>query len=225
MKKIVLATAATLALSTSVMAFNLVDENENVVIGAAFDVEGSDNNSKVGTPQWAGNPSAGRYGTDKDAAYEISVSIEETVEDFDFGTRKTLTIYNHGDTEMFDGGYSKKATNYGADLTYSVYYKITKYFKPYIGAGLGVNRNTFDGEGTDLTSKTSYKPTLNGVVGASGNVIAGIGYYAEYKYRLADNFKNQLFIVEDSSGHPQATRFDVDGVNGGQFMLGLNYKF
>jgi len=224
MKKIILATAAILALSTSAMALNLIDENEDVVIGIGLDVEGSDNNSMTGTPEYPGSPTAGRYGTDKDAGYELKIAFEENVEDFAFGSRKTITIYNHGDAEMFDGHYSKKSTNYGADLTYSIYYKITKYFKPYLGAGFGINRRTFDGEGDDITLKTSYEPTLNGVVGASGNVIAGIGYYAEYKYRLADH-SEQKFIVQDSSGTLDVKKFDVNGVHGGQFMVGLNYKF
>ena len=227
MKKIVLATVAVAALSTSVMGLDLVGENESIVIRGGADAQGKDYNSFVGTHAWPGSVTAGRTGRDKDMGYELAIELEENVEDFEFGSRKTLNLYNHGDAVMYDGKVSKNSTNYGLDFTYSVYYKVTQYFKPYIGAGFGINRRTFNGEVDDAATSVNYEPTLNAVVGASGNVIAGIGYYVEYKYRLADNVENQLVLVDVTNGIglPAAHRFDVKGVSGDQILVGLNYKF
>ena len=227
MKKIVLATAATLALTTSVMALDLVGENESIVIRGGADAQGKDYNSKVGTVAWAGYVEAGRTGRDKDMGYEISIELEEDVKNFEFGSRKTLNLYNHGDAVMYDGKVSKNSTNYGLDFTYNVFFKATQYFKPYIGAGLGVNRRTFEGELSDSATYVEYEPTLNAVVGASGELIVGIGYYVEYKYRFAHNVENQVFAVDVTNGPglPEFHRFDVEGVNGDQILVGLNYKF
>ena len=227
MKKIVLTTAAVIALSTSAMAFDLVGDNESIVIRGGVDAQGKDYNSFVGTYAWPGNVTAGRTGRDKDMGYEIAIEIEEDVKDFEFGTRKTLNLYNHGDAVMYDGKVSKKSTNYGLDFTYNIFYKVTKYFKPYVGAGVGINRRTFNGELADAATSINYEPTLNAVIGASGDVVVGIGYYVEYKYRFADKVKDQLFAVDVTNGPglPEFHRFDVEGVSGDQILVGLNYKF
>lgn len=231
MKKIMTSVLAAVALSTSAMAFDLVGEDESVIIRFGADAEGKDYNSQVGNINYPGSPTAGRTGVDRDAAYEFAIDIEKNVADGEWGTKKSFTLYDHGDAIRYDGKVSRETSNIGLDFTYSVYYKVNEHFKPYVGGGFGINQRKRTGELANSAESTNYEPTLNAVIGVSGEIYKNFGYYVEYKYRFADNVDDELVFVDPGAGGlPIADpdnwhRVDADGVDGGQIMIGISYKF
>jgi len=152
----------------------------------------------------------GGIGDKKDMGYEIAFGVEKKVDDFRFGTRIMNTIYNYGDKTYYQVGSETLNTNYGLEMSMSKFYKMTQYFKPYLGAGFGINKS----KTTDSISATKiehYAPTLHIMAGISGELIVGIGYYVQVKRRFADNYS--LGGIE------------VDGVNGTMTTAGVSYQF
>jgi len=242
MKRTIFTVLMVFVLSSSVMASGVIDktlEKNDVIFRLGYEVTGDDDDSKNIKYSTSGNPcstdgSCGKYGLDRDAAYEFSIGLEEKVDDFKFGTRKMLTIYNDGDAVFHNGHFTSDVTNAGIEATYAVFYKATKYFKPYLGAGLGVNRQTNDDE-SEWRENENYSPTFVTKAGISGELFAGFGYYVEYKYRFADNKKISVFtrhnddgsIIVPGSGLSDFNTVDIEieGVDGGRFMAGISYQF
>jgi len=202
--KTILSTTAALLLTTTMFAADEITHEHNRfeemskhferVIRIGVDVQGNQNDVDAGT------------GDKKDMGYEIAFGAERKVDDFRFGSRVMNTIYNYGDKTYYKGGTETLNTNYGFEITMSRFYKATQYFKPYLGAGFGINKS----KTTDNTSnkmQESYAPTLHIAGGVSGEVVVGIGYYVEVKRRFADN--SAL----------------IDGVDGTMTTAGLSYQF
>jgi len=239
MKKIVLATLAAMALSSSVMALDLVDENENLIFRIGADLEGTQNDAKDVVLDSDGNPTCngacGKLGKDKDMGFEISFGTEEKVNDGEFGSRNIINLYNHGDAEIHNGGLVTDTTNMGVEATYELFYSLNKYFKPYIGAGAGINRQTVDytarGDSggafmPDMTrdrEKEVYEPTLHVLAGISGDIYEGLGYYVSAKYRFADTSTTIMPFRQE--GNIVSKTIEITGVNGEEYMIGLSYRF
>jgi len=200
----------------------------DIIFRLGYEVTGDDDDAKTLNYDTNGNPcpdgACGKYGFDRDAAYEFSIGLEEKVDDFKFGTRKMLTIYKDGDGTFHNGNFTSDVTNAGIEATYSVFYKATKYFKPYLGAGLGINRQTNDDEG-QWRDNEEYSPTFVTKAGISGELFAGFGYYAEYKYRFADNKKISVPHRIGPSLIDGYVDIEIEGVDGGRFMAGISYQF
>jgi len=219
MKKIVLASIATMLLVSPVMAEDKnIRDTHDVVISFGVDVKGKQYDSWQGTPAYVGSPTAGRTGTDKDMGYELSIGLEEKVEDFEFGTRKMLTIYNFGDATTHDGKYQTYDSDYGIESTLEVYFKATKYFKPYLGLGFGINKAKHSDSGGNLNMET-YSPTLHAVAGAAGELIVGLGYYVQVKQRFANNLNTNYDVFGSTIA------LELDTVNGTTTTAGVSYQF
>jgi len=146
-------------------------------------------------------------GDKKDMGYEVAIGLERKVENFRFGTRIMNTFYNYGDATYYKaGGQKTYNTNYGLEMSMSRFYKATQYFKPYLGAGFGINKSkTTDNYSNN--KEVTYAPTLHLLAGISGELIVGIGYYVEVKRRFADN--SNL----------------IDGVDGTMTTAGVSFQF
>jgi len=240
MKKILMVASVALALSTQLMAYDLINDNEDFVIRIGMDLEGSQNDARNIIYDTEGNPTCGnglcgKIGMDKDQAYELGFALEKKVNDNEFGSRKLVTLYNYGDAKIHNGGLVTNNNNAGAEFTYEVFYKIKSYIKPYIGAGFGINRSTVDYEERDGRildvsydrNRIEYKPTLHVTLGLTGEIYKGFGYYATYKYRYADTSETTIPFSGDREGvaGPYSKTVKVDGVDGGQWILGLSYQF
>jgi len=240
MKKIILSTVAVLALSSSVMAFDLAGENESIFVRFGINAEGTQNNAKNVVLDSQGNATCGdglcgKIGEDKDMGYEFTFGIEEKVADGQWGSRKMVTIYDHGDSTIHNGGLVTENKNIGVEGTYEIFYSVNKYIKPYVGAGFGINRSSVDYEarssegGAFLPSMTydrekeNFKPTLHSTVGISGDIFKNFGYYVSYKYRLGDTSTTVLPFRQE--GTVVNKTIEIDGVSGGQFMVGFSYRF
>ena len=235
MKRIIISSMALVALSTSAMALDLLDKDESVVVRVAMDVEGSQNDSEFIVLDTAGSPcnqQCGKYGADYDAAFEISAAFEEEVADGEFGSNKVVTYYDRGDAKIFNGKYlTTNVSDRGLEFTYEVFYKFNQYFKPFVGAGFGINQEKVDYQRRDgklpSTSydrdRTEYTPTVNAVVGITGEVFAGIGYYANYKYRLADSSSTTTPAQINNVWTNREIK--IDHLDSGQFLAGISYKF
>ena len=161
-----------------------------------------------------------KKGLDKNVGYEFSVGAEEKVEDFSWGSRRLMTLYNYGNGTYYNAPYQAQTRNYGAETTMARYYKMTQYVKPYLGLGLGININDFDDNGLSKNSQ-NFQLTVNAVGGVSGELFVGIGYFVEYKYRFASNITEQL-VLKDGTG---SVEVENKGVSGGQVMAGVSYQF
>ena len=202
MKTVTLAAAAMMLTSTLAMGaehahekgyFEEMSKQYERVLRIGVDVEGNQDDVKDGS------------GDKKDMGYEIAFGLEKKVDDFRFGSRIMNTFYNYGDKTYYEGGNKTLNTNYGAEISMSRFYKATQYFKPYLGAGFGINKSKTT-DGADLRVET-YAPTLHLVGGVSGEVIVGIGYYIQVKRRFADHTK------------------EIDGVDGTMTTAGVSYQF
>lgn len=150
---------------------------------------------------------SGGVGDKKDMGYEIAFGVEKKVDDFRFGTRIMNTIYNYGDKTYYrQNGSETKNTNYGLEMSMSKFYKATQYFKPYLGAGFGINKSKTTYSDSSAMDER-YAPTLHIMAGVSGEVIVGIGYYVQVKRRFADNTNL------------------IDGVDGTMTTAGVSYQF
>lgn len=203
MKTITLATAALMLTTTMAMAeesehmserFMEMSKNYDKIIRIGVDVRGNENDVKAGT------------GDKKDMGYEIAFGAEKKVDDFRFGSRIMNTFYNYGDKTYYQGGNKTLNTNYGAEISMSRFYKATQYFKPYLGAGFGINKSKTTHSGSSAMEER-YTPTLHLIAGVSGEVIVGIGYYVEVKRRFADHTDQ------------------IDGVNGTMTTAGISHQF
>ncbi len=228
MKKVLLSVAVLATLSTSGMAQDFVGENENIIIRIGADIEGNSKDLTL-VPS-----TTNKYtGTEQDMAYEIGFGIEENIENYNFGTRKMLTFYNDGDAVIHNGGLLTNVSNLGLEATYEVFYKVNKFFKPYAGAGIGINQQkiNLDARGgvmPDVTydrDTTKYTPTVQAVIGVTGQFGAGFGYYVNAKYRFADEKTTSIPFKEGGGAAVSTKIVEVDGVSGEQFMVGLSYKF
>ncbi len=228
MKKVLLSVVAIATLVSSSMALDLVGENEDLIIRIGADAEGDYDNLKL-VPS-----TVDKYtGYEQKMAYEIAIGTEEKVADFKFGSRKMLSFYNDGNTVVHNGGLLTNVSNMGIEATYEVYYKVTKYFKPYVGAGFGINQQKIDLEARggvlpDVTydrDTTKYSPTAQIVVGFTGNIFAGMGYYVNAKYRFADKKTTSIPFKEGGGATVSTKIVEVDGVSGDQIMIGLSYQF
>ena len=160
-----------------------------------------------------------QVGTDRKTGYEVSIGAESKVKDtFGWGARRYMSFYDYGDSTYYNRGYRADISNYGVETNMATFYKISQYFKPYAGIGFGINLNRYNDHGTSVQSE-KFQLTLNVAGGVSGELFAGIGYYAEYKYRYADN---STYVVASST--PQVTA-ENKGVSGGVMMAGLSYQF
>lgn len=192
-------------------------DNLNFVYRLGIDTAGSRDNATAIT--------GGKYGLDKNIGFEMTFGAEDKTKDFDFGVRRTLNLYSHGDGTFYNDTaipYSAKTRNFGGETTISVFYKATKYFQPYMGLGLGINFSSYDDEGQSITAST-YRPTLHGVLGFNSQLIGPIGFYVQYKYTIADSYKNQVPV--DNSGTIVLVEIEDKGVSGSKTMAGLNLVF
>lgn len=203
MKKIALMTTVLLLTTTMVIAeeaphkhkgYDVMSKRFDKIIRIGVDVQGNQNDVNAGT------------GDKKDMGYEIAFGVERKVDDFRFGSRIMHTIYNYGDKTYYQGGSETRNTNYGLEMSMSRFYKATQYFKPYLGAGFGINKSKITKNDSN-EMRESYAPTLHLMAGVSGEVIVGIGYYVEVKRRFADNTNG------------------IDGVNGTMTTAGVSYQF
>ncbi|MDA3946073.1 MAG: hypothetical protein PF439_05290 [Helicobacteraceae bacterium] len=204
MKTIAIATAALMLATTMAMAveaapeknrFDEMSKRYDRIVRIGVDVQGNqDDRTSVGT------------GDKKDMGYEIAFGAEKKVDDFHFGSRIMNTFYNYGDKTYYQGGNETYNSNYGVELSMSRFYKATQYFKPYLGAGFGINKSKVTDNNSNEMRET-YSPTLHVMAGVSGEVIVGIGYYVEVKRRFADNTNR------------------IDGVNGTMTTAGMSYQF
>jgi len=181
---------------------------------------------RVGVDALGGNDdtevltSGGKKGLDRNMGFELSVGAEEKVENFEWGSRRLMTIYSHGDASYYNGAYKADINNLGIETTVARYFKATQYFKPYVGLGLGLNINSYDDNGAYVTSD-DYQFTVHAVGGVSGELFVGIGYYAEYKYRFAPSETLQITPKDETL----SIEIENEGVNGGVFMAGVSYQF
>lgn len=203
MKTYIAVTAAAMVLASGLLAaepveeaqkrFKYMSENFERIVRIGVDVQGNQNDVTAGV------------GDEKKMGYEIAFGAERKVEDFRFGTRIMNTIYNYGDKTYYTGTSETRNSNYGLEMSMSRFYKATQYFKPYLGAGFGLNKSKISDD-SGFQSET-YAPTLHLKAGVSGTVIVGIGYYVEVKRRFADNTDK------------------IDGVNGTMTTAGISYQF
>lgn len=189
-------------------------EKYNILLRVGVDaLGGEDDTETIGT---------GKKGADREMGYELVMGVEKKVENFEFGTRRTMTLYNFGDTTYYNGTYLADIDNFGIETTGATYFKATQYVKPYVGIGLGINVNRYNDHGVSVTSE-SFQPTVHIVGGVSGELFVGIGYYAEYKYRYSNTIKEQATV--DNGGTLELVEIENKGVTGGQFMAGVSYQF
>ena len=186
-------------------------EQNDILLRVGVDaLGGNDDTEKIAT---------GKKGNDRSMGYELSMGAEEKVDDFEFGSRRMMTIYNHGDATYYNGTYMADIKNFGVEMTGAKYFKATQYVKPYIGAGLGLNINQYNDHGQSIDSE-SFQPTIHVVGGVSGELFVGIGYFAEYKYRYGANVTKVVPLASGST-----TKIENNGVVGGQVMAGVSYQF
>ncbi len=220
MNKILTTTIVATLVSTSIMAAETTDfqeemqkqfrEKYDILLRVGVDaLGGNDDTTKI---------TSGKKGLDRKMGWEVVVGAEEKVKDFEWGSRRTMSIYSHGDGTYHNGTYSADITNIGVETTGATYFKATQYFKPYIGVGLGLNINDYNDNGAYRNAE-QFQITVNAVCGVSGELFTGIGYYAEYKYRFAPQSKEQVTI------NGSTVEIENQGVNGGVFMTGLSYQF
>ena len=163
------------------------------------------------------------YGLDKNTAYEITFGAEDKTKDFEFGVRRTLNLYNHGNGTFHNtSAYSAKTKNIGAETSISGFYKATKFFQPYMGLGVGINFSSYDDGGKSITAST-YRPTLHGILGFNSQLLGPIGFYAQYKYTIADTYKNQVTV--DNGGTLGLIQIEDNGVSGSMTTVGLSLVF
>jgi len=222
MKNIILVTSLIAVMGTSLMAessdeyaeaFRKAFREKNDIIlrvgvdalGGVDDISGSGLNKK---------------GSEQDMGFEVAIGAEEKVEDFEWGSRRMMTLYSYGETTYYNRNYKAEIFNSGIETTAATYFKATQYFKPYVGVGIGLNINSYDDHGSYRTSD-DYQFSVHAVGGVSGELFTGIGYYAEYKYRFAPTERLQV----TPEGSSTALEIENKGVDGGVFMAGLSYQF
>ncbi len=239
MKKVILSTVAAVMLTTSATALDLIAENESFIIRLGADLEGTQNDAEDVVLDSNGNATCngacGKLGKDKDMGFELSFGTEENVNDGEFGSRKIVNLYNDGDAVIHNGGLLTNTTNMGVEATYEVFYAFNKYFKPYVGAGAGINRQTVEYEAHSYEGgrflpaftldreKEVYEPTVHVLVGISGDIYEGLGYYISANYRFADT--STTVIPFRQEGNLVSKTVEIDGVNGDQYMAGFSYRF
>jgi len=227
MKKIILGVAAVATLTSSVMALDLVDKDESVFVQVGLNTEGEVDHSHMQMYDTNGNPMNNPnrlQGTSQEQAWEISIGLEEKVENGEFGSRKILTFYDAGEITRYDGTYKAYNQNYGLEGTYEVYYNLSKYFRPAIGAGIGINMLHHKDDGWREIKE--YSPTVHLSAGISGEIYAGIGYYANYKYRFANNSERTVPLDRSGGVLPlDFVKVTLDGAEGGKALVGLSYNF
>jgi len=223
MQKITLSVLAAMVATLPLMAAD--QEVVQVVLVEKFRAE-NDIIFRVGVDALGSNDDTstlsggGKEGLDKKTGYELSLGAEEKVKNFEWGSRRLMTFYDYGRGTYYNDDYKAKTRNFGIETTMARYIKLTQYVKPYLGLGLGINVNDYDDGGRSKNAQ-EFQLTVNGVAGVSGELVVGIGYFVEYKYRLASNTTEQL-VLKDSSG---TVEVENKGVSGGQLMAGLSYQF
>jgi len=190
-------------------------DNNDVLLRAGVDVLGSNDDITGSTA------TGDKKGLERSMVFEVAVGAEEKIENFEFGFRRTMTIYSYGDETYYNGAYKADISNYGVETTAARYFKATQYFKPYLGLGLGLNINSYDDHGAYKKSD-NYQLTVHAVGGISGELFVGIGYYVEYKYRFAPSETLQVTPKNDNTN---ILEIENRGVNGGVAMAGLSYQF
>lgn len=189
-------------------------ENYDILLRAGVDALGGEDDTKI--------VGALKKGADREMGYELAFGVEKKAENFEFGTRRTMSLYNFGDTTYYNDTYMADINNFGIETTGATYFKATQYVKPYVGIGLGINVNRYNDHGASVTSE-SFQPTVHIVGGVSGELFVGLGYYAEYKYRYSNTVKTQATV--DNGGTLELVEIENNGVTGGQFMAGVSYQF
>ncbi len=188
-------------------------EKYDVILRVGVDALGGKDDTKV--------DSAGvKTGVDRSMGFELLAGAEEKVENFEWGSRRMMSLYSYGNATYYNGAYEADINNAGIETTGASYVKLTQYFKPYVGLGLGLNINSYNDHGAYQKSD-DYQLTVHAVGGVSGELFTGIGYYAEYKYRFAPS--ETLQITPKTGGG--IIEIENEGVNGGVFMAGLSYQF
>ena len=188
-------------------------EKNDIMLRIGVDALGGVDNTNV----LANN--TGKDGYSRQMGFELSMGAEEKVENLELGTRRLMTFYSHGNTNYYDGLYSAKMRNFGMETTGATYWKLTQYIKPYLGLGMGVNVNQYEDSNQYLDSQ-DFQLTLHGVGGVSGELVSGLGYYAEYKYRLAPTQTVHATLQDGTKAEVKN-----DSVNGGVFMAGVSIQF
>ncbi len=222
MKNIVLPVCIVMAMGMPVLAADTDDIRSQFIeeFRAKHDIMW-----RVGVDALGGNDdtealaTGGKKGLDRGMGFEVSVGAEEKAENFSWGSRRLMTFYSHGSASYYNDTYKADISNIGVETTAASYYKMTQYVKPYIGIGLGININSYDDNGASVKSQ-HFQPTVHAVGGVSGELIAGLGYYAEYKYRFSNSVEQELTLKDGSHVSAENT-----GVNGGVFMAGVSYQF
>ncbi len=197
--------------STTTVTIEHKIEKQGFIFRLGYDLEGSRNDvSGVG---------ADIYGQHLGTAFELSLGAETSVEDFSFGVRRLGTLYYNGRGTFYStNGYEAAVSNFGVEGTIAAFYKATQYFQPYIGIGAGINIGTYNDHGRALTSD-KYNPTLHGLIGANSQIIGPIGLYAHYKYTIADNTQQQVYI------DGVKTQIENRGIAGEKWIAGLSLVY
>jgi len=187
-------------------------EKNDIMLRVGVNALGSENDTTGSYPT--------QSGTKHQMGFELSLGAEEKVENLELGARRLMTFYSFGRTNYYDGAYSAKMTNFGMETTGATYWKLTQYVKPYLGLGIGLNVNQYD-DNNQYANSQDFQLTLHGVGGISGELVSGLGYYAEYKYRLAPSQKIQATLQDGTT----TAEVKNDSVNGGSFMAGVSVQF
>ena len=189
-------------------------EKNNIILRVGVDALGGQDDT---TGSIATND---KKGLDRSMGFELSMGAEQKVENFEWGFRRMMNIYAHGNGTYYNGTYKADTSNFGFETTAARYFKATQYFKPYVGIGLGLNINSYDDNG-QYQKSDDYQLTVHAVGGVSGELFVGIGYYAEYKYRFAPSETLQITPKDGTA----VIEIENEGVNGGVFMAGVSYQF
>ena len=223
MKHITLAISMLLFSLMPLNALDLIDKDEKVFVQIGFDLEGAVSNSHLQMLDTLGHPMSNPdriQGTDQEQAWEISIGLEEQVNQKEFGSRKILTYYDAGKITRYDGTYTAYNKNTGIEASYEIYYKWMTFFRPSIGAGVGINVLHHYDDGWREVKE--FSPTVHVSAGVTGEIVDGLGYYVNYKHRFANN---SIRTVPIYRGGLYLVRVDLDGAEGDKFLLGLTYKF
>ena len=190
------------------------DKNDIIFRGGVDALGGKDDTT-------SSKASGDRKGLNRGMGFELSIGAEEKITNFEWGSRRLMTLYSFGAGTYYNGAYEADISNAGIETTAARYFKATQYFKPYVGLGLGLNVNSYNDNGAYQKSD-DYQFTVHAVGGVSGELFVGIGYYAEYKYRFAPSETLQITPKNAVGG---IIEIENEGVNGGVFMAGVSYQF
>jgi len=187
-------------------------EPKDYIFRLGFDLQGSRND--------VSGSGSNKFGQKVGTAFELSLGSESSVHDFEFGVRSLGTLYYNGRGTFYSANsYEADVSNLGVEGTVAVFYKATQYFQPYIGVGAGINIGNYDDHGKAL-SESKYNPTLHGLIGVNSQLIGPIGLYAQHKYTISDESK-QNAVLSDGT----VIRIENRGISGSKWIAGLSLVY